>query len=76
MDDPYLEPAQVARLLGVSADTVRRWERLGLLPAIRTARGSRLFRRADVEALRARRDQSRTSDTPDPQTPHIEEGMP
>lgn len=53
-----LGPADVARLFGVTPDAVRRWERLGQLPALRTAGGRRLFRLADVEALRARREQS------------------
>lgn len=47
--------SDVARECGVTPATVKLWERAGRLPAIRTARGVRLFRRSDVEALRAER---------------------
>ena len=68
MSDPvYLTPADVARLCGVTPAAVRKWERLGRLSCIRTAGGSRLFRLADVEALRAARQ------SPDPTDPHHEE---
>jgi excisionase family DNA binding protein len=50
MDD-FLFTAEVARLLGKSAETVRLYERRGKLPAQRTSRGIRLFRRADVLKL-------------------------
>jgi excisionase family DNA binding protein len=42
---------EVARTLGVAPDTVRLWERRGLLPAAKTAAGVRLFSKADVEAF-------------------------
>jgi excisionase family DNA binding protein len=41
--------AEAARLIGVSAETIRLWERLGRLPARRTPGGVRVFRRSDVE---------------------------
>ena len=65
MSDPvYLTPADVARLCGVTPAAVRKWERLGRLSCIRTAGGARLFRLADVEALRAQRQSSpRTEET-------------
>lgn len=44
-----LSSGEVARLAGVSAETVRHWERTGKLPCTRTAGGMRLFARADVE---------------------------
>ncbi len=44
-----LSTADAARILGVVPATVRQLERNGRLPAIRTAGGIRLFRRADVE---------------------------
>lgn len=47
--------SEVARLLDVSPETIRLWERLGRLPAIKTERGVRLFDRRDVFALRERR---------------------
>lgn len=40
-----------AAVLGVSVQTVRRWERSGHLPAVRTPGNQRRFRRSDVEAL-------------------------
>ena len=42
---------EAARILNVSVDTVRLWERLGRLPALKTATGVRLFDRRDVERL-------------------------
>jgi excisionase family DNA binding protein len=41
----------VAKVLNVSPDTVRRLERAGILPALKTSSGVRLFSRADVERL-------------------------
>lgn len=43
-----------ARALGVSENTIRRWEERGLIPAIRLPSGVRRFRREDIEAARAR----------------------
>ena len=48
--DPLLT-SEVARILDVSPETVRLWERLGRLPALKTARGVRIFDRRDVERL-------------------------
>jgi len=48
--DPLLT-SEVARILEVSSETVRVWERLGRLPALKTGRGVRLFDRRDVERL-------------------------
>lgn len=42
---------EASRILQVSAETVRVWERRGYLSAIRTAGGVRLFARADVQRL-------------------------
>jgi len=42
---------EAARILGVSVDTIRRWEREGRLASIRTLGGQRRFSRAAVEAL-------------------------
>jgi DNA-binding transcriptional MerR regulator len=41
----------VTRELNVAPETIRLWERLGKLPAQRTASGMRLFRREDVDRL-------------------------
>lgn len=42
---------ETARLLGVSVDTVREWERQGVIASSRTPGNQRRFRRSDVEAL-------------------------
>jgi excisionase family DNA binding protein len=42
---------EAARLLGVSSEMVRVWERRGRLSAVKTAGGVRLFNRLDVENL-------------------------
>jgi len=42
---------EVAHILNVSPDTVRLWERLGRLPAVKTPGGVRLFAQRDVEQL-------------------------
>ena len=53
---------EAARVLDVSADTIRLWERTGRLPAVKTARGVRLFDRRDIERLARERAQGRASD--------------
>ena len=47
----YLTISQAARSVGVSTDTIRLYERMGRLPALRTAGGYRLFAPSDVERL-------------------------
>jgi excisionase family DNA binding protein len=42
---------EAADLMGVSVDTLRRWERAGRITAVRTPTGHRRFKRSDVEAL-------------------------
>jgi DNA-binding transcriptional MerR regulator len=51
MSDALLLTSEVARLLKVTPDSVRRLERLGKLPARKTASGVRLFARHDVERV-------------------------
>jgi len=46
-----LTPSDAARVLGLSADSVRVLSDNGRLPAMRTVGGRRLFRRADVDKL-------------------------
>ena len=47
---------EVAALLNIHVNTVRRWDEVGLLKAFRIGpRGDRRFRRADVNALLSRR---------------------
>lgn len=57
----YLLTSEVSRILGVSAQTVRVWERRGVLRAVKTAGSIHLFDRADVARLVAERDAERDS---------------
>jgi excisionase family DNA binding protein len=50
-----LTPSDAARVLGLSADSVRVLSDNGRLPAMRTVGGRRLFRRADVDKLAVER---------------------
>ena len=50
--DVMLMPGEVARMLGVHVNTVRRWSNRGLLEAYSIGpRGDRRFRQRDVEQL-------------------------
>jgi excisionase family DNA binding protein len=53
--ETLLTTLDVAKILHVSPDTVRLWERHGKLAATRTAGGMRLFRRDAVELLASQR---------------------
>jgi excisionase family DNA binding protein len=57
-----LTVGEAARLLGVSPDTIRLYERKGKLAAMRTAGGMRLFSAAEVRRLR--RDRQAKSQAP------------
>jgi len=46
-----LTPSDAARVLGLSADSVRVLSDTGRLPSMRTISGRRLFRRSDVDRL-------------------------
>ncbi len=61
MDD--LLTSDVARRLQVSPDTVRNYERCGLLTARRTASGVRIFSPVDVERFAEERISQRTHKT-------------
>ena len=50
-EEELLAISEAARMLGVTVETVRRWEREGRIKAVRTPAGHRRFRRSDVEAL-------------------------
>ena len=52
-----MTPSDAARILGLSADSVRVLSDNGRLPAMRTVSGRRLFRRGDVDRLAAQRAQ-------------------
>ena len=53
--DDLMTASDAGRIIGVSADMVRLLARGGKLAFMSTIRGVRLFRRADVDALVARR---------------------
>jgi excisionase family DNA binding protein len=65
-----LTPSDAARVLGLSADSVRVLSDNGRLPAMRTVSGRRLFRRGDVDRLALQRAQNGAGRTPSssPQT--------
>ena len=46
-----LSPREAAALLGITPDTLRRWEREGRIQAEWTPGGQRRYREADVKAL-------------------------
>ena len=60
--DEFLMVTDSAKILDRSAQTVRFYERTGKLAAIRTADGTRLFRRSDVEALAAKLSRTESGD--------------
>ncbi len=47
-----LTPAQAAAALGVSVDTLRRWEKAGRITARRTVGGQRRFPTTEIDRLR------------------------
>lgn len=46
-----LTVGEAATTAGVHVDTIKRWEKAGLITSLRTPVGHRRFRRADVEKL-------------------------
>ncbi len=51
----YLTVGDAAKIIKVSADSIRLYEKHGKLPAVRTASGIRLFNRHDVEMFAKKR---------------------
>ena len=51
----FFTVGDVAKAADASTDSVRHWERTGLLPALRTVGGRRIFRREDVTEFLAKR---------------------
>ncbi len=50
--DPMLTTSEVARLLSVHINTVRRWSNQGILKAYRIgSRGDRRFRKEDIDSF-------------------------
>ena len=58
-DNEFLTTSPTAREFEVSPQTVIEWERKGILSAIKTANGLRLFRRSDIEKLKQARNAKR-----------------
>lgn len=58
----YLTLGEAAKALGVSADTLRRWDRAGKLATVRDASNRRLVSREEVRRLAARPERHRTGD--------------
>lgn len=54
-NDVLMTPGDVARVLGVTADGVRKMADRGEIPVQRTSSGERLFWKSEVEALQRRR---------------------
>jgi len=50
----YYPISEASLFLGVSIDTIRRWDKKGLIRATRSARGYRLFARSDLEHIKAK----------------------
>ena len=48
--DDYLSAEEVARVVGFSPGTIRRWAREARIPSVLVG-GRRWFRRADVDAM-------------------------
>lgn len=46
-----LSPGDAAELLGITSDTLRRWERNGLIESERTPGGQRRYREGDIRAM-------------------------
>jgi len=59
-EETLLSATPASRLLGCSAESVRRYEREGMLPAIKLESGLRLFRQSDVLKFREKREAAQT----------------
>src|SRR3954468_8248767 len=62
MAESGLSIGEAARAIGVSADTLRRWERAGKLRVSRDTANRRLVSRAEVQRLSRRPDRHRAGD--------------
>jgi DNA-binding transcriptional MerR regulator len=50
-DKLWISITDLARELGVHPDTVRRWERTGVIPPALRRRGRRVYSKQDVDAI-------------------------
>lgn len=50
-NETYLAIGEVAAILGVTAATVRNWDRAGKLRSVRTPGNQRRFKSADIDAI-------------------------
>ena len=57
-EDRLIEPREAARLFGVSADTLRRWHKAGLIGARRTMGRQRRYWESEVRARAAELDEA------------------
>jgi DNA-binding transcriptional MerR regulator len=57
-EDRLIEPHKAARLFGVSADTLRRWHKAGLITARRTMGGQRRYWESEIRARAAELDEA------------------
>ncbi|HEY1360016.1 MAG TPA: helix-turn-helix transcriptional regulator [Thermoleophilaceae bacterium] len=63
MPEDRLTLGEAARAIGVSADTLRRWERVGKLRTSRDAANRRLVSRKEVQRLSHRPDRHQAGDS-------------
>jgi molybdopterin-binding protein len=63
MAQSALTLGEAAQAMGVSVDTLRRWDRAGKLRTTRDERNRRLIPRAEIERLAARPQRHRAGDT-------------
>jgi DNA-binding transcriptional MerR regulator len=71
MRSELLESADAGRILGLTPAAIRRLARVGALPvSIVTSRGTRLFRRGDVERFQRGRSERHKAGVTTPQAEH------
>jgi excisionase family DNA binding protein len=58
-DDDLLRPGEAARRLGVSLDTLRRWDRAGKLRCVRTLGNQRRVPMSEVKRILERNEPTR-----------------
>ncbi len=51
MDEELLRPKEVARMFGISVKTLWRWQKTGLIKAVRLPTGKLRYPRSEVEGL-------------------------